>query len=194
MLQVPTPELVASFAARFDADRRYGPADRALERLFRQWPLNAELEAVLTKVTVLNSLYSTNVFATVDMAEHIRGLSIDDELRKGSYSVVDKVARLTAGGKARRHYSFAAKYCGWHSPEQFPLYDNLVERLIWQYQKEFTFAAFKRDDLQDYERFAEVIPAFRRFFKVEQASLRSVDKFLWLSAKDAKDAAAGRDN
>jgi len=183
-LQIPTPEMVREYGSRFARDERAGPAERVLTRAFALHPTNADLEGVLTKVVLLNELYHTNVFAVVEMARHICAIAIDAPLALGSAAVVDRIAALTVSGANRRHYSFATKYCSWHYPEKYPIYDNLVERLLWQYQQDLGFARFKRGDLQEYSRYREIVVAFQHWCKLEDFTFRDVDKFLWLYAKE----------
>jgi hypothetical protein len=182
-LPIPTPDMVLEAAARFDQDPRSGPADRVLHRVFSHHPLNRDLEDVLIKVVLLNGLYNTNVFALMEMASHIVGLGVDPDLAAGSLAVVDRVASLTIRGKTRRHYSFATKYCSWHRPDAYPIYDGLVERLLWRYRAQNRFAEFSRPDMQDYAKYRSILEAFIRHFELADLSFKQVDKFLWYTAK-----------
>jgi hypothetical protein len=130
----PTAALVSESVTRFNRSERYGLADRILTNVFKQYASNDNLEHVLAKVVLLNSLYATNVYAIIEMAKHVHALGIDADLKAGDASVVEQIAALTIRGKTRRHYSFATKYCSWHYPETFPIFDNIVERLLWRYQ------------------------------------------------------------
>jgi len=136
------------------------------------------------EVVLLNGLYNTNVFAVMDMASHIRALRVDRDLTAGSPELVDRIARLTIRGKTRRHYSFATKYCSWHRPDEYPIYDSLVEKLLWAYWREHRFAQFSRPDLQEYPKYKEAVAAFRRHFGLAQVSFKQLDKFLWFTSKD----------
>ena len=183
-LPVPTPDLVHQAVARFDEDDRYGPADRVLSRVFSHHPRNDELEDVLIKVVLLNGLYNTNVFAVMEMACHIRELRIDDDLAAASTLLVDRIAKLTIRGKTRRHYSFATKYCSWHRPDDYPIYDGLVGRLLLAYSREHHFAEFSRPDLQDYSKYKATLAALRLHFDLAALSFKQLDKFLWYTSKD----------
>jgi hypothetical protein len=142
------------------------------------------VEDVLIKVVLLNSLYNTHVFAVMPMARHIRDLGIDEDLAAGSPELVDRIAKLTMLGKTRRHYSFATKYCSWHRPDEYPIYDSLVAKLLWAYRREHRFAQFSRRHLQEYPKHKEVVAAFRRHFGLAQVSFRQLDKFLWITSGD----------
>jgi hypothetical protein len=183
-LSIPTPDIVSQAIARFDSDDRYGPADRVLSSVFSHHPFNDALEDVLIKVVLLNGLYNTNVFAVTDMARHIRDLGIDVDLATSSPGLVDRIAKLRIRDKTRRHYSFATKYCSWHRPEDYPIYDGLVEKLLWLYRRQYSFAEFAKPDLRDYPRYKAVLTAFRVHFRLEDLSFKQIDKFLWWTSKD----------
>jgi hypothetical protein len=144
----------------------YSPAS------FLDSPRNDSLDAVLMKVVLLNGLYNTNVFAVMQMASHIRSLHIDDELAVASPDLVHKIADLTIRGRRRHHYSFATKYCSWHRPDEYPIFDSLVERLLWAYHREHPFAHFTRPDLQSYPKYKAVVAAFRDHFGLGPVSFK----------------------
>jgi hypothetical protein len=175
-------DIALDYGKRFSADTRTGANERALTWLFGSYPANVDHQQVLVKVVALNGLYSTNVFAVTDMADHICGLGIDPALKAGDLAVADRIAALPTSGL--RHYSFATKYCSWHQPERFPIYDNLVERLLWSYQRHSHFGDFKRDDLQDYSRYVAAIRSFMARFGLSGLTFKQVDEFLWLSARE----------
>lgn len=79
-LATPTPRLVRKYIDRFEKLDRYYRADVAIIKLFKLLPYNIDLEDVLLKLSVINDLYSTNIFATFKMAKHIRDLNIDNDL------------------------------------------------------------------------------------------------------------------
>lgn len=183
-LPFPTSDLVTQAVLRFNSDDRYGTADRVLSRIFSQCPTNTALEDVLLKVALLDRLYNTNVFVVLDMALHIRDLNIDASLAKASTELVDKIARLSINGNVRRHYSFATKYCSWHRPADYPIYDNLVEKILLLYQEKYKFAEFSKPDLREYSKFKEVLNAFRIYFHLESLSFKELDKFLWWTSNE----------
>jgi hypothetical protein len=134
---------------------------------------------VLLKTAELNALSSTNVYAVRPLARHILALRIDDALDRGDLAVVEKLADFSVGGKHRRIYSFATKYCSWHRPETFPIYDYRVLAALLEIQKDDAFASFGAGDLQQYRRFVEVLGDFRRYFGLEALTFREIDKYLW---------------
>jgi hypothetical protein len=184
-LQRPTPELVNHYVSQFEEDRYTSAADEALSLLYAAYPENACLAEVLLKVAALNSLYSTNIYAITAVAQRIVDLQIDARLREPDLSLVEEIALVEVGGKKRRNYSFATKYCSWHEPEMYPIYDWYSERLLWAYQEKWRFSEGRRKEWQNsYPSYACAHAAFRRHFGLEEYSAKQVDKFLWRYAKE----------
>ena len=46
------------------------------------------------------------------------------------------------------------------------------------------FAKFKRDDLKDYVKFKNILLEFKKFYNIEEYSLRDIDKYLWIAGKE----------
>ncbi len=133
-LDTPTPELVREYIRRFEQSERYYLADQAITKLFGLIPNNEELEDILLKLSVINNLYSTQIFATFEMAQHIKRLRIDPELSKHSTEIVNRIADFSVSGKRRYCFSFATKYCNWHNQEHYPIIDSFVAKLIVAYR------------------------------------------------------------
>jgi hypothetical protein len=180
----PTPELVQEYINKFDNDSELIAVENALLELFRRYPSNQSLPEILIKVATLNSLYATNIYATVKVANHILNKNIDAKLQQRSPELVDEIALVTIGNKTRRNYSFASKYCHWHQPEEFLIYDSYVERILWSYQNQDTFMMFRRSELQKYPRYKKIIEGFRAYYGLRQFNFRELDKFLWLYGKE----------
>jgi hypothetical protein len=183
-LRKPTPSLVTSYVTRFERNTLFAVTDGAISKLFQTFPHNCFIEDVLLKVTALNSLYSTHIYAVYDVADRICELGIDSKLEQKSLDVVDQIASIEIRGKKRRKYSFASKYCSWHVPDAYPIYDRFVEQLIWAYQKSDGFAQVRRADLQDYPRYKETVETFRNHYGLTDFSFKQLDKFLWLYGKE----------
>jgi hypothetical protein len=166
-------------------DRENEIIERALKELFNQFPGNSDPSHVLLKVVTLNRLYSTQILAVTDVAQHIHrnAQGIDSALAAGFPQIVDTIARVTISisGKERNNFSFATKYCSWHNPESYPIWDSRVDRYLWTLQKQDQFAPFfkKNADLWDYPKFREVIIAFRDFYGLGSFTFKDTDKFLY---------------
>lgn len=177
-LTQPTRELVFKHIALFDQGN---PAltDQALTRLIAAFPDNHDAAGVLLKATTINSLYATNIYAIFQVAQHICSSNIDPNLAQGSLEVVDEIATITLKGKRHRNYSFATKYCSWHRPEIYPIFDSYVERLLWAYRQQDHFANYKRGEMWHYPRYVGAIEQFRTHYGLSEFSFKELDKFLW---------------
>ena len=153
-------------------------AERTLEKLFRLYPSNTIFEDVLPKVLVLNHQYSTGILATAHVARHIVSKQIDPLLRQGNPDVVGQIAVVQLRVKPRNNYSFATKYCAWHNPCAYPIYDSFVERMLWTYRKQDGFCSFQKQDLWEYGRFRQIVESFRTYYGLTAYTLKEIDKFL----------------
>lgn len=161
--------------------------DGALGLVFKNYPKNKNIHQILTKVVMINQLYGTNIFDPLTVAKHIYDLRafLDNELYKGSLSIVDKIEAVKFGHKTRYFYSFATKYCSWHRPEQYFIYDSFVDMLLWEYKKKYNFYDYKRSDVYEYgyEKFHNICLNFKSFFGLNWITNKKLDEFLWLEAK-----------
>jgi hypothetical protein len=183
-LETPTPRLVHRYVDRFEKLDRYYKADEAIIKLFKLLPYNIDLADVLLKLSVINDLYSTNIFATFKMAKHIQDLNIDNDLTICSEELVNRIANFKNRGKTRHFFSFATKYCSWHKPDDYPISDTFVEKLIIGYRNRERFAQFKNADLRNYPQFKLILTAFRQHFGLLEFGFKKLDKFLWLYGKE----------
>jgi hypothetical protein len=111
-------------------------------------------------------------------------LGVDAPLAHGTHNIVDRIADIP---NLRKCYSFATKFCSWHNPTGFPLYDGYVDECLWSYKKQaeqemqLPFAKFRRQDLLNYEKLVVIISAFRSHYKLDSLTFKQLDKFLWRS-------------
>ncbi len=188
--QKPTPEFIEYYLNKFDSDEKNISIENALKTLLNRFPENKNIDEIKLKIDSINSLYSINIYDTLNVAKHIQSLNLDDALIKGDISIVSKIATghgiaslKSEVGKEINFYSFATKYCSWHNPEEFPIFDSYVEKLLIAY-REFGFYDFKNVELKQYERFKTILMGFREYYGLSDFSLKEIDKFLWLYAKD----------
>ncbi len=181
-LAVPNAALVREACEQFD--RENGIIEKALADLFSAYPANDNPSHVLLKVVALNSLYSTRVLAVLKLADHIsgQGATLDPALAAGSAEAVDSIARIKIGEKDFAFYSFATKYCNWHQPNLFPIYDSRVDKYLWLLKKKGAFCCESfshHQDLYDYSIFCNIMTAFRGQFGLSSFTFKEIDKFLW---------------
>ncbi|HEX7422960.1 MAG TPA: hypothetical protein VF311_03600, partial [Terriglobales bacterium] len=58
------------------------------------------------------------------IARHIAGLCIDPIIAQGASRAVGLITNCDG---LRKYFSFATKFCSWHNPAAYPIYDGNVE-------------------------------------------------------------------
>jgi hypothetical protein len=181
----PSPLLISQYLDRWEHLENYRLQEASLGLLFHNLcPENKEIGHVLLKVSALNDFYSTNIFDTYSVAKHILNKDIDSRLGANDYSLVNDLAKISIKGKTKNFYSFASKYCSHHKPNNYPIFDSFVEKMLLYYRSKDQFNDFEKGDLKNYEHFIEIIKNFQGFYKLEHYSLREIDIFLWLAGKE----------
>ena len=181
-LPKPSAALVRADISAFDKESAL--VESALTYLFRLLPADNCPEHVLLKVAALNSLYATNIYAIHALTRLIQEADLDTHLAARSPKAVTVITTLTAGGKVRRNYSFATKYCSWHDADHYPIFDSAVECALFRYKKRDKFDSFTYDELRDYTRFIQVLDRFRTRYELQNFSFKEFDKFLWSRGSD----------
>jgi hypothetical protein len=183
-LAPPTPALVQQYLALWQQNERYRETDAAIRALIDGHRPNQHFGDVLVKTSVINDLYGTNIFGSYAMARHIHALQIDGRLVAGDIAFVPDIAQGNFAGN-RFFYSFATKYCNWHQEALFPIYDCVVESLLWAYKHQMPFGIqFRSEEMRTYQRFKEIVDAFILAFALGEFTYKEVDKFLWKYGKE----------
>jgi hypothetical protein len=202
----PNPSSVREACRRFDKENAV--VERALAELFRQYPTNDDEAHVLLKVVALNRLYSANIYAVYDVARHIyrHAEEVDSALKADppSPEAVDQIVqvKILATGKQRGYWAFATKYCSWHRPESYSIWDSRVARSLrslkgspftrpdkWTQYPQFAYtdvngvARWRPDNWTQYRQFAYLMNQFRDFYSLGSFTFKEIDKFLWLSGE-----------
>lgn len=177
----PTSDLVRKYNSKFDDDPDVAIADSTVRNLFDEFPRNDNLEHVLRKVIILNQLYNARLWttATLVVARRIVELKIDVRLNNHDLDLVSDIALNIIKGKTWHFNSFASKYCSFHQPDFYPMIDQYVCRLLNSYRRDLSFVAFRSVEFKDYRRFYEIVCQFKTHFKLDEFSLKEIDKFLW---------------
>lgn len=185
----PTMEAVEEYLVKWQNLSDYKEQEDALYHLFCNTYLsNTNLSEVLIKCSVLNDFYSTGIFKIYQMAKHIVRLNIDNRLKNGDPELVNDISRghgiILKTGREPHFFSFASKYCSHHNPAKFPIYDSYVEKLLMHFSKVDRFYLFKKEELRNYVVFKKVINEFRKFYQLQEFSLKQIDQYLWQFGKD----------
>lgn len=182
----PSTEEVEKYLSRWDVLENYALQESALNKLFAHtYPKNTDLDDVAVKAAALNAFYGTNIFDIFRVARHILALDIDKRLHSGDAQLVADIADVQmANGKHKRFYSFASKYCSHHNPNDYPIYDSYVDRLLRYFRDVDTFSKFKNDELKNYAAFKRILLTFRETYQLEQYTIKQIDQYLWQLGKE----------
>lgn len=185
IIQKPSKYEVEKYLNKWNSTENIVLPERSLNKLFLiTYKNNTDIDEILIKASSLNDFYSTNIFSVVTIAKHIYNLNIDKRLKEADETLVNDIANVVINGKAKRFYSFATKYCSHHFPNEFPIYDSYVEKVLIYFNKIDNFFNFKREDLKDYKKFKNILMQFKKFYNIEQYSLKDIDKYIWLVGKE----------
>ena len=105
-------------------------------------------------------------------------------MRQGDVTLVKEIQNVTINGVTRKFYSFSTKYCSHHNPNEYPIYDSYVEKVLKYFRKTDKFSKFKNADLKDYQKFKNIIIAFREYYDLEEFNLKEIDQYLWQLGKE----------
>ena len=186
----PSDSEVQKYLDVWDQLDDYVCQEVALTSLFSKYPNNTDINEVLIKCTVLNQFYSAGVkgIDLLPLAEHIVSLNIDQNLQDGDWGVVEKISNC----KLRNYYSFASKYCNWHNPQKYPIYDSYVDNVLYALRKDIeNIIIIQRKDLKIYEIYGNALTAIANKYNLKAVRINNtndvnfkiLDKYLWLLGK-----------
>ena len=182
----PTCNEVERYLHRWNTTPDLYKPESVLRILFTQThPYNISIDDIILKTAALNTVYNTYIYSVFPVAQHILSLSIDERLQNGDATLVNEVMRVIyEDGKKVEHYSFATKYCSFHNPDAFPIYDSYVDKILLYYRDKTSFSTFRNSDLKDYPTFKRILADFRAYFGLDKYSAKQIDQYLWQFGKD----------
>lgn len=181
----PSKDEVDKYLTKWDSLGKYVYQESSLKKLFREtYPDNTDIDDILIKVCSLNDFYSTNIYSPYEVARHIKELNIDKRLEKSDLTLVNDIAKVTISGKEKNFYSFATKYCSHHRPDDYPIYDNYVVKMLKHFKWQDRFCKFKNADLKLYPKYRDIINKFIEFYNLEGCEYKQIDRYLWQAGKE----------
>ena len=189
-IQQPSKQVILNYLDKWEKLQGYPEQEEALELLFQNtFPNNKNLYEVLLKCSTLNDFYGTNIFNIFPLANHIVNLDIDTKIKNGDPHLPNDISLghgiKSKSGKELKLFSFATKYCSHHNPNDFPIFDSFVEKLLIYFKDKDKFSDFNNLDLRDYVLFKKIILNFRNAYHLEEFNLKQIDKYLWQQGKEA---------
>jgi hypothetical protein len=150
-------------------------------------------EASLLKVTAINQLYSTNIFAVGRMAEHI--VAVMHATPSTHYDVdlvesIAKVQRNVGVSDYRHHTSFASKFAHFFvDADRFVIYDAIAIQMV---KYHLGRGRYKQDTKHPYQAFVRNLGRMRTYANLT-CSNRDLDHYLWVAGQYRKWRNSGRE-
>jgi len=184
----PTKSEVEKYLDIWNDVENLHKTEEALRNLFKGCHANnKDGSDVLVKVYALNNAFNVFMLSQVRMAKHITNENIDDGLRLGDLAIIDKIR--SGHGIRNRHgteinfYSFATKYCSFHEPDKYPLFDSNVKRALIYFKTNCSKEFILNNNFREYKDFRSTIENFQKVFGL-QKSFRNIDKYLYLVGRE----------
>ncbi len=172
----------------------YGKELKIIEEVLKKIPKNDDLLSIALKISVIDLTNSTQLsrfkskVSLYDLAQIIRdSKDFDERLKKGDSKLVEEIA----GASPVNLFSFASKYCHYHSvfvygKDDFSIYDNVVKESLPHYFdiKESQIENWRKN--KDYKAFNDFIAkSLDSIPELKDLPQRRTqfDHFLWFANK-----------
>ena len=173
---------IQRYLAVFRSEERYFDDDEKRIAYFKKNPRNEDASEVLMKISTMEHRQIDQLIPSRQiMADHIAALGIDEALQQGAPEIVDAIAHLEVSEHPYFLYSFATRYCNWHTMEAYPIYDPTIHKLLTFYRQASGQADLLTDELYHYPRFKELMVDFRQQLGMEDFNYKEIDKFVWIN-------------
>ncbi len=157
----------------------WNEVDELLLREFRDKKENKSLHAIGYKIELVNKLYNCNLIIDKRLvAKEFQKLNLDALFlfkESSPENIVEKIAQIKPDPYPRPVGPvFASKYCHFHYPQIFPIYDkfarfalsDLLEKKKGEYNGKYALFKSDLDDLMEKLSW--------------KTSYKEIDKYLWL--------------
>ncbi|GAB6393646.1 MAG: hypothetical protein MdMp014T_3019 [Treponematales bacterium] len=189
----PCLEVFNLYQEKWEKRAGFVDHDNELKDLFTTHPSNSNYDEVLKKVKLLNRYYKAIFNKVEPVARHIVNLNIDPRLKNADTDLIRDIAEVPDYNPLS---SFASKYCSFHKPEYYPIFDSRVRAFLcfclkqktWGFSFDFD-ELFKKNSgsLRDYPAYKKVLERFRKHFGLSDFSFKKVDQYLWLAGEEILD-------
>jgi hypothetical protein len=180
----------------------YKLQERLLEETFKKYHKNTNYDQVYLKVAMLNAFYSTGIQDVASVAKKIVDQKdvIDKLMAKGNPTVVHRIALVKHGKRNPiNHFSFATKYCSFHYPELYPIFDSLVYSVLYKFRDVGSTGLFSKSAIMDkkwtpkkgarcgYALYKKIYDHFIELYATNfnEKDYKTIDRYLWGSRKIA---------
>ncbi len=173
---------IQSFQQAFEKEEGYFEDDIRVFDYFKKYPANTDENEVILKISATpHGDLDKLIKSRSSVAKHIISLQIDGPLRDKDEKIVNAIARFEHDYQHYNLYSFATRYCNYHFPDEYPIYDTHAEKILTAY-----FAKIKEQKLDEQEityfpLFKKRMLILRDELKLEKYNFKELDKFIWIN-------------
>ena len=186
-LDIPTPcnEQMIIYLTKWKGPNEHHYKEMALDKLFGKMCIeNKSIEDVLIKAAALNDMHNIGLNVSFLFAKYIADLDIDTRLKVADITLVGDIQKDKKGSLAKKKLIFASKYCSFHMPKEYPMYDEYIEYILKYFRKKDNFCDFKDEDLQDYVKYKAILIDFKKYYKLGRYDFRKLTQYMWLLGKE----------
>ena len=171
--------IIKDYFDKFRGQEGYFVEDNRALHYFQINPTNTELQDVLLKVREIRDEDLIGQEAEDAMVAHIVSLNIDANLQSKDHQIVMDIASLEFRGQPRFYYAFATRYCCYHHPEIYPIYDLLIEQFLRLHYKRINGTAIEDQQLLEYTAFKILMEEYLNASHLPLSNYWELDKFIW---------------
>ena len=184
----PSEDVVKNFTNVFDIC--FHIDEEELKELFEDHNKLME-DTISLRVRRLNALYHTHLWkkhiTEIVRFLHKTGIDFEKRILSGDLAVIKELADR----KDRNCFVFATKYCSFVNPDEYPIFDSLVGKVLKHFheRKPLVEGALDCEKIRlnyEYEKYKELINEFRTQYGLEDCPYKEIDKFLWLVGKNVR--------
>lgn len=200
-----TEEKVEHSANAINKDKRYSFDNKVLKKLFADG-LKQEPEDFYIQVVILNSSYSTRMGADecYKMADYlVRNKELRQAINSGKISQAvsfinqmknDVTTNKKSGSLSKFYYSFITKlfsnvqrYSSNSEKDDFPIFDNIVCRMLKLFKKLGLIDFAAGFDFMDYAQYAGLMRGLKDSLDTD-VTYKELDNYMWWTGKKIETA------
>lgn len=183
MIKIPTKKKFESAKQLKNHMLSWNSVYNLLRAEFKNHPENKDVHIIAYKVELVDKLYYCNLRQNIRKIVNILKIyDIDSGLEKGTpESIVAKIAKIQTSKEKKVEeennkknkkvgYVFASKYCHFHYPERFPIFDRFASKAL----SKLTGNKYKNSS---YEQFKKDLDEIKVKTGIEYSE---IDTYLWL--------------
>jgi hypothetical protein len=103
-------------------------------------------------------------------------------LNRGDDTLVEIISKIIIEGRNHYYYSFATKYCSFHRPDSYPIFDSRVKEYLWQLRNKGGLPRFQQQVLWNYPVLKRIIVRLKEQYSLQDFSTNRSTHFFTLKA------------